>query len=180
MKIIPTPIPDLLILEPQVYRDDRGYFLETYNAAHFSLPAAFPFVQDNEAQSDKGILRGLHYQTGEYAQGKLVRVITGAVFDVAVDLRRHSPAYGQWFGTILSGDNKRQLWIPRGFAHGYLSLEAGTIFAYKCDNYYRKDAEGGVRYDDPALAVEWPVLDVPYVLSAKDLALPGLGQALPI
>ena len=180
MKIIPTPIPDLLILEPQVFRDDRGYFLETYNAAQFSLPAAFPFVQDNEAKSDKGILRGLHYQTGEYAQGKLVRVITGAVFDVAVDLRRHSPAYGQWYGAILSGENKRQLWIPRGFAHGYLSLETDTIFAYKCDNYYRKDAEGGVRYDDPALRIEWPVLNVPYLLSAKDLALPELGQALPI
>jgi len=179
MKIIPTPIPDLLILEPRVFRDDRGYFLETYNAAGFSLPASFPFVQDNEAQSDKGILRGLHYQTGEYAQGKLVRVITGSVFDVAVDLRRHSPAYGQWYGLVLSGDNKRQLWVPRGFAHGYLSLEAGTIFAYKCDNYYRKEAEGGIRYDDPGLKIDWPVLDVPYLLSGKDLELPRLENALP-
>lgn len=179
MNTIPTPIPDLLILEPRVFQDDRGYFLETYNAANFSLPASFPFVQDNEAQSAKGILRGLHYQAGEYAQGKLVRVVTGSVFDVAVDLRRNSHAYGQWFGLVLSAENKRQLWIPRGFAHGYLSLEPGTIFAYKCDNYYNREAEGGIRFDDPALRIEWPSLDVPFRLSDKDLALPFLDKAVP-
>lgn len=179
MKVIPTPIPDLLLLEPVVFRDERGYFVETYNASKFQLPAAFPFVQDNEAQSEKGILRGLHYQTGEHAQGKLVRVVSGAVFDVAVDLRRDSPAFGQWFGAILSGENKRQLWIPRGFAHGYLCLEAGTIFTYKCDNFYHREAEGGVRFDDTTLAIKWPELEIPYLLSPKDLALPELSKALP-
>ena len=117
------------------------------------------------------MLRGLHYQTPPHAQGKLVRVVTGSVYDVAVDIRRHSKTYGKWYGIVLSGDNKKQFWIPRGFAHGYLVLEDNTIFSYKCDNYYHKLAEQGIRYDDSSLTISWPAVDIPYIVSEKDLAL---------
>ena len=171
MTITPTEIEDLLIIDPGVFTDDRGYFFETYHLQRYKLPAAFPFVQDNEAKSNKGVLRGLHFQYGQYGQGKLVRVVSGAVYDVAVDIRPESSTFGQSFGVVLSGENKRQLWIPRGFAHGYLVLEDHTIFSYKCDNYYHKEAEGGIRYDDPDLSISWPVLDTPLIISAKDLNL---------
>jgi dTDP-4-dehydrorhamnose 3,5-epimerase len=171
MNIISTDINGLLIIEPTVHADDRGYFFETYHASRYTLPDAHPFMQDNEAKSNKGVLRGLHFQTGEHAQGKLVRVITGAVYDVAVDIRPDSDTYGISYGLILSGENKRQLWIPRGFAHGYLVMEDNTIFSYKCDNYYHKAAEQGIRYDDPELAINWPALDIPFLVSEKDLAL---------
>ena len=177
MNIIETEIQGLVIIEPDVFNDSRGYFLETYVSTKYKLPDAAAFVQDNEAKSDMGVLRGLHFQKGDAAQGKLVRVVTGAVYDVAVDIRPGSETFGVPFGVLLTGENKKQLWIPRGFAHGYLVLENDTIFSYKCDNYYNKTAEGGIRYDDPDLSISWPTLSVPYLVSEKDLAL-GTLQAL--
>jgi len=177
MNIIETEIEGLVIIEPDVFNDSRGYFLETYVSTKYKLPDAAAFVQDNEAKSDMGVLRGLHFQKGDAAQGKLVRVVTGAVYDVAVDIRPGSETFGVPFGVLLTGENKKQLWIPRGFAHGYLVLENDTIFSYKCDNYYNKTAEGGIRYDDPDLSISWPTLSVPYLVSEKDLAL-GTLQAL--
>jgi dTDP-4-dehydrorhamnose 3,5-epimerase len=174
MNIIETEIEGLLIIEPDVFMDSRGYFLETFTTSKYTLPGASAFVQDNEAQSDLGVLRGLHFQTGAAAQGKLVRVVVGAVYDVAVDIRRGSETFGIPYGVLLTGENKRQLWIPRGFAHGYLVLENETIFSYKCDNYYTKNAESGIRYDDPDLAIPWPTLDVPFIVSEKDKALGSL------
>lgn len=171
MTITKTEIEGLWIIDPGVFLDSRGYFFETFHDQRYQLPGAFPFVQDNEAKSDKGVLRGLHFQQGEFAQGKLVRVVTGAVYDVAVDLRPDSPTYGMSYGVVLSGENKRQLWVPRGFAHGYLVLEDDTIFSYKCDNYYHKAAENGIRYDDPELSISWPSVDKPLVVSDKDLNL---------
>jgi len=179
MKIIETEIEGLLIIEPNVFVDSRGYFFETFSTTKYDLPNASAFVQDNEALSDIGVLRGLHFQRGDAAQGKLVRVITGAVYDVAVDLRPDSESFGLSFGIILSGENKKQLWIPRGFAHGYLVLEDKTIFSYKCDNHYNKAAESGIRYDDPEIAISWPALDVPFIISDKDLALGLLSAHLP-
>ena len=176
MKISNTEIDGLMVIEPNVYKDDRGYFFEYYHALRFQLPDAGQFVQDNEAKSSKGVLRGLHFQTGIHAQGKLVRVVTGSVYDVAVDVRPDSKTFGKWYGTILSGENKKQLWIPRGFAHGYLVLENDTIFCYKCDNYYHKFAEQGIRYDDPALSITWPDLGEPYTVSEKDLSLGTLAD----
>lgn len=174
MQITTTPIDGLVIIEPKVFYDERGYFTETYNTATFTLPYAHPFVQDNEALSSAGVLRGMHFQKGDAAQGKLVRVVRGAVFDVGIDIRENSPTYLQWFGLVLSAENKKQLWLPRGFAHGYLSLEPDTLFVYKCDNHYNREAEGSIRYDDPLIGVEWPVTDFPVRLSAKDLEVPLL------
>lgn len=174
MNIIETEIQGLVIIEPNVFNDSRGYFLETYVSTKYNLPGASAFVQDNEAKSDMGVLRGLHFQKGDAAQGKLVRVVKGSVYDVAVDIRPDSDTFGIPFGVLLSGENKKQLWIPRGFAHGYLVLENDTIFSYKCDNYYNKAAEGGIRYDDPDLSISWPAIDVPYLISDKDLALGSL------
>jgi dTDP-4-dehydrorhamnose 3,5-epimerase len=176
MNITRTEIEDLWIIDPNLFPDSRGYFFETFNDQRYQLPGASAFVQDNEAKSDKGVLRGLHFQTGEFAQGKLVRVVIGAVYDVAVDLRPRSDTFGQSFGAVLSGENKKQLWVPRGFAHGYLVLENDTIFSYKCDNYYHKAAEGGIRYDDSELSISWPTLDVPYLISEKDLLLGSMGN----
>jgi dTDP-4-dehydrorhamnose 3,5-epimerase len=176
MIITKTEIEDLWIIEPKVFADQRGYFLETYHGLNYQLPGAFPFVQDNEAKSDLGVLRGLHFQTGQHAQGKLVRVVKGAVYDVAVDLRPESETYGMSYGIILSGENKKQFWVPRGFAHGYLVLEDNTIFSYKCDNYYHKDSEGGIRYDDADLSISWPSLSRPFLISDKDLALGSLAD----
>ena len=169
-----TDIDGLLIIEPSVFNDERGYFYETFHQERYKLPGAFPFVQDNEALSSKGVLRGLHFQRGQHAQGKLVRVVTGAVYDVAVDLREGSETYGKSFGIVLSAENKKQFWVPRGFAHGYLVLEDDTIFSYKCDNYYYKAAEGGLKYNDPILNISWPALDQPLIVSEKDLCLPSL------
>lgn len=176
MKITNTELEGLVVVEPPVFVDSRGYFFEVYNVRRFQLPHAKEFVQDNEAKSDKGVLRGLHFQDGEFAQGKLVRVVRGSVYDVAVDIRPDSETYGLWYGILLSGDNKKQLWIPRGFAHGYLVLENDTIFTYKCDNYYHKEAENGIRYDDPELSISWPEIDVPFIISEKDLALSSLSS----
>ncbi len=171
MKVINTEIEGLLIIEPSVFADERGYFFELYNATRYQLPHAHPFVQDNEAKSGKGVLRGLHFQKGDHAQGKLVRVVTGSVYDVAVDIRTDSDTFGMWYGVLLSGENKKQFWVPRGFAHGYLVLEDDTIFSYKCDNFYNKSAEGGIRYDDPALTISWPETGEKFIVSEKDLIL---------
>lgn len=176
MQITTTEIEGLFIIEPRVFSDERGYFLETFNLKNYKLPEAQTFVQDNEAKSNKGVLRGLHMQQGEFAQGKLVRVVRGSVYDVAVDVRPGSSTYGAWHGIELSGSNKKQFWIPRGFAHGYLVLEDDTIFSYKCDNYYYPAAELGIRYDDPQLGIQWPQMDLPFIISEKDLALGSLTE----
>ena len=174
MTITKTELEGLWIIDPNVFADERGYFFESFHSQRYQLPGAMDFVQDNEAKSNKGVLRGLHFQNGDHAQGKLVRVVKGAVYDVAVDIRKDSATYGLSFGIVLSGENKKQLWVPRGFAHGYLVLEDDTVFSYKCDNYYHKPAEGGIRFDDPDLSISWPTLDVPFLISEKDLLLGSL------
>lgn len=174
MKLVQTVIPDVVIIEPQVFSDERGWFMESFNeqrlhaemqALGLSIPC--PFVQDNYSCSKKGVLRGLHYQRSPYGQGKLVGVLCGAAFDVAVDIRQDSPTFGQWVSQVLSAENKRMLWIPEGFAHGFLALTDGTHFAYKTTNYYMKESEMTIRWDDPHLAIKWP-RDIPFILSEKD------------
>lgn len=180
MKVIETNIAGLKIIEPDVFNDGRGYFVESYNAQRYALAGIKEvFVQDNESKSQKGVVRGLHWQTGAAAQAKLVRVVNGAVLDVAVDLRKDSPTYGQHFSIELTGDNKRQFLIPRGFAHGFIVLEDNTIFSYKCDNVYDKSAERGMRFDDPELGIEWPAVGVPLILSEKDKSHPLFKSVLP-
>lgn len=177
MPFHPTPIPDLIVFEPQVWRDDRGYFFESYNQNVFRAAGIDnQFVQDNQARSTYGVLRGLHFQKGASAQAKLVRVLEGEVFDVAVDLRKDSPTCGQWYGIHLSAENKRQLFVPRGFAHGYLVLTPTAEFAYKCDNFYDKAAEGGLCYNDPAIGIEWPSVHGEYELSDRDQEWPAFGD----
>ena len=168
MQVVTTKIPDLLILEPKVFGDDRGFFFESYNQTKFEhlTGVKAQFVQDNHSKSAAHVLRGLHYQI-EQAQGKLVRVSHGSVFDVAVDLRRESSCFGQWVGVILSAENKRQMWIPAGFAHGFLTLEPDTEFLYKTTDYYAPQHERCLRWDDPTLAIDWPITERPS-LSAKD------------
>ena len=168
MKLILTPIKDLVVIEPRVFGDERGYFYEAYNKNTFhELGLDYDFVQDNQSFSRKGVLRGLHFQKN-YPQAKLVRVIEGEVFDVAVDLRKDSPTYGKWYGVVLSGENKKMFMIPRGFAHGFLVLSETAIFSYKCDDFYHPNDEGGIIYNDPTIGVEWPKLDCEFVLSEKD------------
>lgn len=177
MPFADTPIPDLKIFSPIIWRDERGYFYESFNEKTFAdAGITNRWVQDNQARSSFGVLRGLHYQTGEYAQAKLVRVIVGSVFDVAVDIRKDSETYGRWFGVLLTGENQKQLYVPRGFAHGYVCLSDDVIFAYKCDNYYEKSAEGGLRYDDPTLQIDWQTDLSNAIVSEKDLALPLFGN----
>ena len=170
MPFVPTPIDGLMIFEPRVFRDERGYFFESYNEKKF-VEAGIDarFVQDNEASSSRGVLRGMHWQSGDEAQAKLVRVIDGSVFDVAVDMRPGSPTLHQWFGVELSGENYRQLYVPRHFAHGYLVLSETATFAYKCDNYYAPQSETGLRYDDPAIGIQWPDLGMDPVIVERDL-----------
>lgn len=168
MKLTLTPIKDLVVIEPKVFGDERGYFYEAYNKNTFhELGLDYDFVQDNQSFSRKGVLRGLHFQKN-YPQAKLVRVIEGEVFDVAVDLRKDSPTYGKWYGVVLSGENKKMFMIPRGFAHGFLVLSETAIFSYKCDDFYHPNDEGGIIYNDPTIGVEWPKLDCEFVLSEKD------------
>ncbi len=169
MKYIPTKIPDVQILEPQIFGDERGFFMETFRADEFiAQTGAKPFVQDNHSKSAHGILRGLHYQT-QHTQGKLVRVVSGAVFDVAVDMREKSPTFGQWVGVELSAENKRQLWVPEGFAHGFYVMSNSAEFFYKCTDYYHPGSEVSLRWNDPALDIDWPILaSSPPKLSAKD------------
>lgn len=169
MKVIDTRIPDVKIIEPSVFGDERGFFMETWNQKQFEeLGTGKPtqFVQDNHSKSKKGILRGLHYQT-ENTQGKLVRVVSGEVFDVAVDIRQGSPTFGQWVGEYLSAENKRQLWIPEGFAHGFYVTSDEAEFVYKCTDYYNPSAELSIAWDDKMLAIDWPLKGDP-LLSEKD------------
>ena len=172
MKVIPTAIPDVLIIEPKVFGDERGFFLESFNRREFAAATGrdVDFVQDNHSRSVRGVLRGLHYQLTN-AQGKLVRVVAGAVYDVAVDLRRSSPTYGKWVGEVLSAENKRMLWLPEGFAHGFLVLSDTADFLYKTTDYYAPQAERCIAWDDADLGVAWPLDqlgDAPVQLSAKD------------
>lgn len=175
MTITNTPIPDLLLIEPKVWKDNRGYFYESYSAKAFAEAGVdVNFVQDNQSFSQRGILRGLHAQRAPFAQGKLVRVIQGSVLDVAVDARKDSPTYGQHFDVVLSGENHKQLWVPAGFLHGFLTLEDHTIFTYKVTNYYDKAAEVGVVWNDPDLNINWSedIAEQDLILSDKDLVLP--------
>ena len=166
-QFIETKIKDVYVIEPTVYGDDRGYFMETYNESEFiKAGLRYSFVQDNQSSSRKGVLRGLHFQRN-YPQAKLVRVLNGEVFDVAVDLRKDSSTYGQWVGVLLSAKNKKQLLIPRGFAHGFLVVSDYAEFAYKCDEFYHPEDEGGIPYNDSTVGIDWPeVGDI--ILSAKD------------
>ncbi len=176
MNITDTAIPEVKILEPQVFGDERGFFMETFRDDWFKAHVCErTFVQENHSQSVGGVLRGLHYQT-ENTQGKLVRVVAGAVFDVAVDLRRNSPTFGQWVGAVLSAENKRQLWVPEGFAHGFYVLGGGAEFVYKCTDYYNPRAEHTLLWNDPAIGITWPLHGEPK-LSAKDAAGKTLAEA---
>ena len=179
MKIIDTKIDDLLILEPKVFGDERGYFFESYTKNVFNdlVGTKYDFVQDNESKSSYGVLRGLHYQLTPYSQAKLVRVLQGRVYDVAVDLRKDSATFKEWVGVELSSGNKKQFLIPKGFAHGFCVLSETATFAYKCDEYYRPEAERGIIYNDPTLAIDWKVKDVDILVSDKDLVLPELADA---
>ncbi|KJG09238.1 dTDP-4-dehydrorhamnose 3,5-epimerase [Photobacterium kishitanii] len=170
MNVIDTEIPDVKIIEPTVFGDERGFFMETWNHNKFEeLVTGKPtqFVQDNHSKSKKGILRGLHYQT-ENTQGKLVRVVSGEVFDVAVDIRKDSPTFGKWVGVYLSAENKRQLWVPEGFAHGFYVTSDEAEFVYKCTDYYNPKAENSILWSDSDIGIEWPLIDMP-VLSDKDV-----------
>jgi dTDP-4-dehydrorhamnose 3,5-epimerase len=177
MQVIKTEIPEVLIIEPQVFGDERGFFFESFNQHKFEVLTGIEteFVQDNHSKSAVNVLRGLHYQI-QQPQGKLVRVVAGEVFDVAVDVRRNSATFGKWVGVVLSGENKRQLWVPPGFAHGFLVLKDGTEFLYKTTDYYAPQHERCIRWDDPSIGIEWPLINAP-VLSAKDQLGKTLGQA---
>ena len=178
MKVTTTALAGMLILEPRVFGDERGFFMESFNQKTFNETTglALDFVQDNHSRSAKGVLRGLHYQIAPHAQGKLVRVTQGVVFDVGVDIRRASPTFGQWVGVELSGRNHRQLWVPPGLAHGFLVLSESADFLYKTTAYYEPKAERALRWDDPALGIRWPDLGAPPLLAAKDAAAPGLAD----
>ena len=175
MKLIETGIKDLFIIEPEVFGDNRGYFMESYNKNTFlKLGLDYDFVQDNQSKSKKGVLRGLHFQK-KYPQAKLVRVIEGEVFDVAVDLRKNSPTFGKWFGVLLSDENKRMFMIPRGFAHGFVVLSESATFTYKCDEFYHPEDEGGINWNDKEIDIKWPI-DFEPILSEKDKRHPCLKE----
>ncbi|HCI7748579.1 TPA: dTDP-4-dehydrorhamnose 3,5-epimerase [Escherichia coli] len=174
MNVIKTEIPDVLIFEPKVFGDERGFFMESFNQKVFeeAVGRKVEFVQDNHSKSSKGVLRGLHYQLEPYAQGKLVRCVVGEVFDVAVDIRKSSPTFGKWVGVNLSAENKRQLWIPEGFAHGFLVLSETAEFVYKTTNFYNLNSERGIMWNDPNINITWPISEV--LLSSKDQQHPVL------
>jgi dTDP-4-dehydrorhamnose 3,5-epimerase len=178
MLIEPTALPDVLVLTPRVHRDERGFFAESYNKRAFAqaVGSDVDFVQDNHSLSMRGVLRGLHYQLDPKAQGKLVRAVVGEIFDVAADVRRGSPTFRRWVGVRLSAENGKQLWIPRGFAHGFLTLSERAEVLYKASDYYAPDLEGSLAWDDPDIGIEWPGGPSP-LLSAKDSAAPGLATA---
>ena len=177
MKVIPTNIPDVLIIEPQVFGDDRGFFLESFNAQKFATETGvgLKFVQDNHSRSARNVLRGLHYQI-QQPQGKLVRVVDGEVFDVAVDIRKSSATFGKWAGCVLSAKNKRQLWVPPGFAHGFVVLSETADFLYKTTDYYAPQHERSILWNDPSLNIDWKI-DAEPILSAKDKSAPTLETA---
>ncbi|EAZ9462132.1 dTDP-4-dehydrorhamnose 3,5-epimerase, partial [Salmonella enterica] len=174
MNVIKTEIPDVLIFEPKVFSDERGFFMESFNQKVFeeAVGRKIEFVQDNHSKSTKGVLRGLHYQVQPYAQGKLVRCIAGEVFDVAVDIRKDSETFGKWVGVNISSENKRQLWIPEGFAHGFLVLSDSADFLYKTSNYYSPIHERGIVWNDPTININWPI-NIDKILSEKDTILPN-------
>ena len=176
MKLTQTPLQGCIVIEPTVFSDNRGTFQETYRKQQLDqvLGYAVSFVQDNQSFSKKGVLRGLHFQKGEFAQAKLVRVIQGKVLDVAVDIRQNSPTFGQYHSVELSSDNNKQLFVPRGFAHGFVVLSDTATLSYKCDNYYNKEAEGGIVFNDPELDIDWRASAVRLIISEKDLNLPQL------
>ncbi len=179
MNAIETELNGCFILEPKVFQDNRGYFFESFNQELFNnlTNTSTNFVQNNESFSTKGVLRGLHYQIGEYAQAKLVRVIKGKVLDVAVDIRKGSETFGKYISIELSEDNKRQLFVPRGFAHGFVVLSETAIFSYKCDNFYNKESEGGIIFNDSTLDINWQLPESEFVVSEKDMLLPQLENA---
>lgn len=183
MNVIETKIDGLLILEPKVFGDDRGWFMESFNEQVFNQALLArglkipKFVQDNHSFSQKGTLRGLHFQNTPYAQGKLVRVVQGRAWDIAVDIRPNSKTYGEWIGVELSAENYKQFWIPEGFAHGFLALEDNTQFLYKATNYYNKDSEGSILWNDTTLAIDWPLASKDILLSDKDQQAPKFKQA---
>ena len=179
MNFIPTPISGCFIIEPKIIADERGYFMESFNEKTFQngVGQEVHFLQDNQSFSSKGVLRGLHYQTGIHAQAKLVRVLSGEVLDVAVDIRPDSPTYGQHVTALLSAENQRQFFVPRGFAHGFLVLSETATFFYKCDNFYNKDSEGGISYKDTTLNIDWQFPTDNLLISEKDAILPTLENA---
>lgn len=170
MNVIKTDIEGVVVIEPKVFGDERGYFFESFNAERFFAETGIDvaFVQDNESRSKRGVLRGLHFQREPYAQAKLVRVVQGRVIDVAVDIRPGSPTFGKYVATELSGENHRQMFIPKGFAHGYVVLEDDTVFQYKCDEYYHPESEAGIAWNDPQIGIEWPLSEDEIILSDKD------------
>lgn len=178
MNVIKTEIEGLYIIEPQVFGDERGYFFESFNAERFLVQTGIEvtFVQDNESRSRRGVLRGLHFQREPYAQAKLVRVVQGRVLDVAVDIRPESPTFGRYVAVELSGENHRQLFIPKGFAHGYVVLDDDTVFQYKCDEFYHPASEGGIAWNDPHIGIEWPLTESEIILSDKDRKHPTLKE----
>ena len=178
MKFIETKLKGCFILEPSIFKDDRGYFLESYNEERFNegIGKKVKFVQDNQSFSTYGVIRAIHYQLGEFAQAKLVRVISGKVLDVAVDLRKDSPSFGQHVSIELSSENKKQLFIPKGFGHGFSVLSETAEFFYKCDNFYNKASEGGIVYNDSTLKINWQISEIDIKVSDKDLVLPTFNE----
>ena len=183
MRLLPTELPGVVIVEPQLFSDDRGWFYESFNEARFNdglaalgLPPARRFVQDNHSSSKAGVLRGLHYQLAPHPQGKLVRVVQGAAFDVAVDIRTGSATFGRWVGVEITAANRRQLWIPEGYAHGFVALADDTHFLYKTTDVYARDCERSVLWSDPAIGIAWPLATAP-LIAPKDAAAPLLAQA---
>jgi dTDP-4-dehydrorhamnose 3,5-epimerase len=178
MNVIETPIPGLLVLEPLAFEDSRGYFFESYNKIRYQLAGMqVEFIQDNESKSSKGVIRGLHYQLNPWSQAKLVRVIEGRVFDVAVDIRKGSPTFGKWYGLELSGKNRKQMFIPRGFAHGFSVLSETAVFSYKCDAFYNKDAERAIHLNDAFLEIDWQIEPSLRIISEKDKVAPRFDMA---
>lgn len=181
MNIIETPIKDLYVIEPKVFEDPRGYFFESYSKLHLENKGInYNFVQDNQSKSSYGVLRGLHYQKGPHAQTKLVRALFGSIYDVAVDLREGSPTYGQWYGVELTEDNKKQLLVPQGFAHGFSVLSETAVVMYKCDDFYHPECEGGIIYNDKTLNIDWKVPEDKILVSDKDKILPTLDKHIPV
>ena len=182
MNFTPTNLHGCYLIEPKVINDERGYFMESFNQKIFQtgVQQEVQFVQDNQSFSTQGVMRGLHYQCGEHSQAKLVRVLSGEVLDVAVDIRPESPSYGQHFSVVLSEENCKQLFVPRGFAHGFLVLSESAIFFYKCDNYYNKASEGGIIYNDESLSIDWHLEKQNLIISEKDEQLPSFSNSIQI